>query len=169
MAAVAAIVAVIAAFRAGAYTKQLLSIESSREERALREVEGRQAFRVDAWEERLAPSTFGQPGTLVMHLVNGSDVAIYDIRIDWHDHSRQVHKASYGFPFLTPGSDDVPVPSELAWPEVNGIRELSVEPISEWPFIKTFRDRSGTNWRREFDGGLTRLPTKPAATTGLEA
>jgi hypothetical protein len=164
VAAVAAIVALVAAFRAGAYTKKLLAIEDGREERALRESEGRQAFTVDAWEERLPPEAFGHVGTLVVRLVNGSKVAVYDVRIDWYDHTETTWRAGVGLPILKPGHEDVPVPSELAWPEVNGIQELSVEPISQWPFLVTFRDRAGLYWTRGFDGALARHEAKP--TTG---
>ena len=163
MTAIAAIVALIAAFRAAAYTKRLLAIESDREERALRESEGRQAYQVDAWEERLPPTNFGTLGALVVRLVNGSNVAVYDIEIAWYDHDLGTIRAGSRLPILKPGHQDVLLPEELTWPEVDDPRGLSVEPISGWPFTMSFRDRSGLYWKRGFDGSLTRLPEDPSA------
>ena len=157
VAAIAAMIALIAAFKAGGYTRRLLDIESEREERALRESEGRQAYLIDAWEERLPRQTLGGIGQLVVRLVNGSQVAVYDVHIDWFDHSISRWRAGIGVPILKPGLEDIPVPSELSHPEVSGVQELSTEPISGWPFQVKFRDRAGLLWRRDFTGRIEKI------------
>lgn len=169
MTAIAAIIALIAAFRAAAYTKRLLAIESDREERALRESEGRQAYQVDAWEERLPPTHFGTLGALVVRLVNSSNVAVYDIAIDWYDHDLRAIRAGSRLPILKPGHQDVLLPEELSWPEADDAPGLSVEPISGWPFTMSFRDRSGLYWQRGFNGSLTRLPKKTGTSSHIDS
>ncbi len=161
--ALATIGALVFAYRAARNTLELLRIENRREERTIAEREGRQAALIDAWEARLTPAeyptmTINEVPPLVVHLVNASDVSIFDVKIDWYSHNRNDFKAGCIRPILTPGKFHELVPTNMRPRDPdNPELEDGTVPISTWPFILKFRDRNGLLWRRAFDGRMSQI------------
>ncbi len=148
--ALAAAGALIAAIYAARNAFGLLKIEGQRDRHTVEEIKARQASLIDAWEERLVPETFGSLGVLVVQLVNGSPVSVFDVMVTWWNHEKTQELKGITIPRLKPGSEFINVPES--------VHKNLIEPISNWPFILTFRDRAGVRWRQDFEGHIEQIP-----------
>lgn len=150
VAGVIALLALLAAWRAGSIARELLKVEHGRNKRAedadaeRRRLAERQeqADRVAAWNNGDAT------------ILNGSDLPIWDVAVEFIDAEGE-YNGTESRSVLPPGTTQIPFPFYVPPDEWSpGVPYVS----DEWKRIQIeirFRDAAGRRWRRDRHGILT--------------